>query len=206
MEEGSYGLKAKKKFEKTYNRFFNFYFQIAFHFLHHEEDAREVVQEAFIKCWEKDIHKKTEPEIKNYLFIIVRNRCLNILRDRKNKSTEFFPDDLSFASIQYKLLQETGEEILLYEELSQRISAAIDNLPPQCRTVFSMSRYENLSNIEISRKLNISVKAVEADITRSLRKLRVELAQYLSEEDYGSSNLPPKVFLFLILKVFSFPM
>gem|GEM_PF-1068109 len=179
----------KKEFEKIYNRFFSFFYQVAFHFLHQEEDAKEVVQESFIKLWEKNVYTKSEPEIKNYLFIIVRNRCLNLLRDQRRNLRETNIPDYLVASINYKLLNETGEDILLCQELSEKIQVAIAGLTPQCKAVFSLSRFEDMSNSEIAQKLNISIKAVEASMTRALKKLREELSPYLSEENEKGSKL-----------------
>lgn len=188
----------KKKFEDVYNRLFSFFYQIAVHFLRNEEDAKEAVQEAFIKLWEKNIYLKEDQEIKNYVFILVRNSCLNLLRD-KRKNPAAADHDVS-VSINYELLSVTGEDILLSAELSDKISTAISRLTPQCMEVFTMSRFEGLSNGEIAAKLNISVKAVEANMTRALKKLREELSFYLSENS-EQNMIPPaaRTFLFSFL-------
>jgi len=195
MNAESNALK-KKEFEKIYSRFFSFFFQIAAHFLHHEEDAKEVVQEAFIKLWEKDIYQKSEQEIKNYLFIIIKNRCLNLLRDRRKSLQHIAGHGYLAVSVSYKILEATGEDILLSAELSQKIQLAISGLTPQCRDVFTLSRIEGLSNKEIAEKLEISVKAVEANMTRALKKMREELSPYLSEKHETAMNLP--IFTFLL--------
>ena len=87
------------------------------------------------------------------------------------------------AAINYRLLTETGEDVLLFRELSEKIQASVANLSPQCREVFRMSRFDDLPNKEIAQKLDISVKAVEANITRALKSLREELSPYLQGED-----------------------
>lgn len=179
----------KKEFEKIYNRFFNVFFNIALHFLHHEEDAKGVVQEAFIKLWENQVNLQSEKEVKNYLFILVRNRCLNLLREKRKRLRETDSNDYLVASINYRLLNETGEDILLYRELSEKIQAAIAILTPQCKEVFKLSRFDDLSNKEIAQKLNISVKAVEANMTRALKKIREELLPYLAEQESKDNNL-----------------
>ncbi len=181
-DNGSVTLK-KKEFEKIYTRFFSFFYQLAFQFLHHDEDAKGVVQEAFIKLWEKDIFTRPEQEIKNYLFIVVRNSCLNLLRDKRKSARHVDIHDYLMTAVNYKLLSETGEDILLYQELSEKIRTAISGLTPQCKEVFTLSRFEEMSNNEIAEKLDISVKAVEANMTRALKKLREELAPYLSGEN-----------------------
>ncbi len=181
-------LLKKKEFEKIYTRFFSFFFDVAFQFLHHEEDAKSLVQDAFIKLWENDVYSKSEQEIKNYLFILVRNSSLNLLRQKRKFTNGSDSQEALLASINYRLLDETGEDILLYQELFERIQAAISNLSPQCREVFMYSRFEDFSNKEIAEKLNISVKAVEANMTRALKSLRQELSPYLSGKEKEKGN------------------
>lgn len=179
---------GKNEFETIYNRFFNFFYEVALHFLRHEEDAKGMAQEAFIKLWETEKYTRPEQEIKNYLFIIIRNQCLNSLRNRKKNPRNDDGQDFLLSSINYRLLNETGEDILLYQELFDKIQIAISHLTPQCKEVFSLSRFDELSNKEIASKLDISVKAVEANITRALKSLREELADYLSAKENKSPN------------------
>lgn len=182
-------LLKKKEFEEIYNRYFSFFYDVAFQFLHHDEDSKNIVQEAFIKLWEKNIYIKPEHEVKNYLFILIRNSSLNLLRKRRQISETSNEYDVLLASINYKLLNETGEDILLYQELFEKIQLAISGLSPQCMEVFTLSRFEDLSNKDIASKLNITTKAVEANITRALKQLRQELASYLSVKDKKDKNM-----------------
>ncbi|MGV8092596.1 MAG: RNA polymerase sigma-70 factor [Mangrovibacterium sp.] len=198
MNEESDNL-GKREFGKVYNRFFSFFYQIAFHFLREEEDAKEVVQEAFIKLWEKQIYVKPESEIKNYLFILVRNQCLNLLREKRKNAEKLTSQEYFAVNISYKLLNATGEDILLSAELSEKIRIAISRLTPQCMTVFTLSRFEDMSNSEIAAKLNISVKAVEANMTRALKQLREELSSYLSENNERNASQTVRIFLLSFL-------
>ncbi len=180
----------KEKFEHIYNRYFSFFFEIACQFLSNNEDAKEVVQDAFIKLWEKEIYFKPEQELKNFLFILIRNKCLNHLRDQKKSLKMVDSRGYMLATINYKLLSETGEDILLHHELIGKIQTAISNLSPQCQEVFRLSRFEDLSNKKIAERMDISIKAVEANMTRALKNLRQELLPYLSEkETAGMSRL-----------------
>jgi RNA polymerase sigma-70 factor (ECF subfamily) len=198
MNEESDNLR-KREFGKVYNRFFSFFYQIAFHFLREEEDAKEVVQEAFIKLWEKQIYVKPESEIKNYLFILVRNQSLNLLREKRKNAEKLTSQEYFAVNISYKLLNATGEDILLSAELSEKIRVAISRLTPQCMEVFTLSRFEDMSNNEIAAKLNISVKAVEANMTRALKQLREELSSYLSENNERNVNQTLRTFLLSFL-------
>lgn len=177
----------KTDFQRVYEKFYDFFFNVANQFLQHEEDAKEVVQEAFISLWEKGKNINVDNEIKNYLFILIRNRSLNILRERKKMFLKVTTDEYMVNEMNYKILNETGEEILLFHELFDEIQQAISSLTPQCREVFKLSRFENNSNKEIAEKLGVSVKAVEANITRALKSLHNDLKYYLS----ANNTKPP---------------
>jgi RNA polymerase sigma-70 factor (ECF subfamily) len=68
-------------------------------------------------------------------------------------------------------------ETLLLDELSDEISRIIDHLPPQCKAVFVLSRFENKKYREIAEDLHISIKMVEAHISKALQTLRTNLRQ-----------------------------
>ena len=189
----------KKEFEKIYTRFFNFFYDVAYRFLNHEEDAEGIVQEAFIKLWESKMFAKPESEIRNYLFILIRNRCLNLLRSKRKRFVDTDSHEYLLTSINYKLLNETGEDILLYQELFEKIQSSISNLSPKCKEVFCLSRIDDLSNQEISERLDISIKAVEANITRALKKLKEELQPYLQVNKGKKSNQLIQTILFSYL-------
>ena len=67
----------------------------------------------------------------------------------------------------------------VFEEIERIIQQTLDELPPQCRKVFLLSRFEEKKNREIAEELNISVKVVEKHITKGLRIFKVALKDYL---------------------------
>ena len=114
-------------------------------------------------------------QVKSYLSTSVRNKCLNYLRDNQKYVAEM---------LDYEGLHVSGgHEQSAYldgKELEQTIASAIAELPEKCREVFVLSRYEHLKYQEISDKLNISVKTVEAQMSKALQHLRLRLAAYLT--------------------------
>jgi RNA polymerase sigma-70 factor, ECF subfamily len=74
---------------------------------------------------------------------------------------------------------ETASKKVLLAELEQKIKTALSELPEQCRTVFQMSRFEELKYQEIADKLGISIKTVEAHMGKALKLLRLKLVDYL---------------------------
>ena len=138
------------------------------------DTSRDIVQGVFIRLWEMKDQLDTERSIKPYLFKSVLNRSLNYIRDQKKIIHSELPGS------ENQLTDYLDSSSFLEEsELSQRISEAISNLPEKCRNIFTMSRFEDLSYKEIADKLGVSVKAVEAQMTRALKLLRNDLIDYL---------------------------
>lgn len=143
------------------------------HFLQDEYAAEELVQESFIKLWEK-YKGKTSAGWASLLFTIVRTGCLDRLRSlsaRKGLSLSETIADLCDERL-YRLDMSAvspSDSKTLYDELVQNLNEKINSLPPRCREVFIMSRQEGKTNREISGQLGISEKAVEKHITKALK-------------------------------------
>lgn len=145
------------------------------------EVAKDMVQDAFIKAWEAR-HGIEQKTFENYLFTLVRNRCLNYLRDQATAGRK--KQDLSelakFEEI-YRIDFVRDEPYLIFEaELKEKLNAAIDLLPPRCKEVFIMSRFEGMKNREIAEELGINIKNVERHISSGLKFLKNHFADQLS--------------------------
>lgn len=146
----------------------------AYSFLQDRDEAEEIVQTAFLNLWEKRDQINIRVSQQSYLYTMVRNTCLNVLKHGRIKQ-KHATEALATAEIAY---DSTSEEVVS-SELAARIGGAIANLPEQCRRVFTLSRYEELSYAEIANQLNISIKTVENQIGKALRMMRQELKEYL---------------------------
>jgi RNA polymerase sigma-70 factor (ECF subfamily) len=147
-----------------------------------EEVALDLVQDAFLKLWEnrKKLKDSTLPGA--YLYTVTRNNCLNYLKHLKveAKYHEKVTRNNLELELNYGALKMLEYDLYDFEEVQKIIDKTIESLSPQCKRVFMLSRFENLSNAEIVEKLGITVKAVEANITRALKIFRIELKDYLS--------------------------
>ncbi|MEI6554479.1 MAG: RNA polymerase sigma-70 factor [Paludibacter sp.] len=125
--------------------------------------AEDLALDIFTYVWENRKTLQIQLSFKAYLFQAARNKCLNELRKKKN-TVSLNQEDID--------IEETDVMSLETEELYRLIQEAVLALPDKCKEVFQLSRTENLSNQEIATQLNISVKTVEAQITKALKRIK----------------------------------
>lgn len=138
------------------------------------DEAEEMVQGAFLTVWEKHDTLEIHTSVKSYLYRAVHNSCLNRVKHYKVRKT--YGDSVKN---QTELLHDDASQDLIGSELDAIVANAIDSLPDQCKLVFKLSRFENLTYAEIAEQLGISVKTVENHMVKALKVLREKLKDYL---------------------------
>jgi RNA polymerase sigma-70 factor, ECF subfamily len=161
-------------FESVFKQHFNNLNAYAFTILKDAVSAEEVVQSLFLKLWEKKDVLNIQTSLKSYLYRATYNDCMNILkhlqvRQRHQNHVSYFHDRTS----------ENASSRLQENELKNELQKAINLLPEKCRTIFQMSRFEELKYQEIADQLDISIKTVENQMGKALKVLRHALADYL---------------------------
>ncbi len=139
--------------------------------------ASNIVQEAFLKLWEKRKQIKVGTVLNAYLYKSVRNNCLNYLRHLK--VADKYAGQLNAVSLNYEALKDKSAERLLEAEIMERLQKAVEKMTPQCRNVFVLSRFEGKSYKEIAQELNIAEKTVENQMGKALKVARNELQEFL---------------------------
>ena len=136
--------------------------------------SESLVQECFIKLWQKRTELDQILNFPSYFSSMVRNKCLDCLRRRKLQGIDESEADNCLCADSFE-----ADVPLLYHEFEEKLLEALSELPERCRIAFEYSRLEGLTYTEIAQKMGISVKAVEALISRSLKILRLRLKDYL---------------------------
>jgi RNA polymerase sigma-70 factor (ECF subfamily) len=140
------------------------------------ELAEDVVNTSFIKLWENRQSLAADVSPKSYLYKIINNTSLNILKHEKVKQQHAaFTLTTTSEAITYNSFDSVD-----LKQLRADINTAIEELPEQMRKIFELSRFEGLKYGEIASQLNISVKTVETQMSRALAKLRERLSGYLT--------------------------
>jgi RNA polymerase sigma-70 factor, ECF subfamily len=172
----------EKAYRYVFDKHYGLLCSIAAEFLKDDFLAETIVGDIILYLWEKRETITIQTSLRSYLVRAVRNKCINYLHlQYVIKETplpandELFNLDGSFlVSDNYPLA------ILLEKELELKIEDAICSLPDECRTVFQMSRFENLSYDEIASKLGISTNTVKYHVKSALSKLRTDLSSYIT--------------------------
>ncbi len=174
-------LKAgdRREYEKIFFEFYDVLFSLGKQYLGDKNDAEEIVQDAFLKLWEIRPKINNHSNIKNFLYTLVKNNCLNQLRNKQNAARSIQNYHYLEMQYNYEALAEISEGYIEFRELKDKIEQSINELPDDLQIVFKMNRFQNMRYKDIATSLNLSEKTIEARMSKALKKLRKELSDYL---------------------------
>lgn len=161
-------------FEKLFKSHFKSLHCYAFTFLKDNALAEDTVQNVFLRLWNNGIEMGFQASFTAYLYRAVYNESMNVLKHEKIKSTH-----RQFVLHRMKYETDNAAKKILTSDLEQKLRKALSELPEQCRTIFQMSRFDELKYQEIAERLSISVKTVENQMGKALKLLRLKLADFL---------------------------
>ena len=158
-------------FEELFHLYYGYLCAFANKLIEDEVAAEEIVQDFFVKLWDKREKLNIESSVKNYLFRSVKNLCLNHIKHNNIKT----------AYARHVISEEANKDYgdnFVEPDLAKKIEESIQSLPEKRRKIFRMSREEGLKYREIAEKLKISVKTVEAQMGVAIKTLREKLKDY----------------------------
>lgn len=161
-------------FEMLFKTYYQPLCNYAYSFVQDRDEAEEIVQATFMSVWEKRDSLSIHTGVKPYLYAMVRNASLNVIKHEKIKQ-QHVVGEMAVAERSVESVSRT----VMASELEGRIYKALDKLPEQCRLVFKLSRFEELKYAEIAEQLNISIKTVENQMGKALKIMREQLKDYL---------------------------
>jgi len=161
-------------FEDLFNSYCQQLINFARRYVFDKQIAENIVQDVFVNVWQSRTNLDPSKMIKAYLFTAVKNNSLKHLRhlNIENKGIESTPPYINDDERPDRKLDE--------KELAIKVHQAIDELPEKCKEIFKMNRFENLKYAEIAEILDISIKTVETQMGRALKKLRERLKPLLT--------------------------
>ncbi|MEL1252350.1 RNA polymerase sigma-70 factor [Flavobacterium sp. DGU38] len=174
----------KKGEEAAFTYFYDNYFHritsFCVQFIYDADEAENLAQEAFINLWQNRENIDSINGIQSFLYTYAKSKCLNFIRH--NKVKDKFKNDLlnhKERELDIEVLNSIQFDTLEFTELERIINESINDLPPKTREVFIKKRFENKKNAEIAEEMQVTLKAVEAHMTKALKILKTKLSDYL---------------------------
>lgn len=134
--------------------------------------AEEIVNDVFLRIWQKRELLKNVANPELYLLKCARNRSLEFLRAQRSSVRVTEDDELHDFPVQWEL---SPEQLLISSEMVRYINKVIDQLAPRCKLIFLLVKESNLKYKEVAELLNISVKTVEAQMSIALKKISLSV-------------------------------
>jgi RNA polymerase sigma-70 factor (ECF subfamily) len=167
-------------FERLMGRYEKKIYNLALRMLHNPEDAREVLQETFLKVYDNLEKFRGEAQMSTWVYRIAMNEALMRIRKDKHRprSLEVVDEDGERREIDVEDWKPRPVDRALTKELGSELDRAVARLPEDYRGAFQLRDVEGLSNEQIARAMKLSVPAVKSRIHRARVFLRNELAPY----------------------------
>jgi RNA polymerase sigma-70 factor (ECF subfamily) len=154
-------------FKQLFEHFFPGLLSFSTSILRNQHVAEEVVEDVFIKLWEKRDTVTSVRKISFYLYKAVRYASINAIEKQKKYASLSLDEVGDFFSFSYS----KSDLSLISKENCQKIAEAINHLPPKCKLIFRLVKDEGLKYKEVSELLNLSEKTVENQMNIAFKKL-----------------------------------
>ena len=184
--------KISQNFESVYKEYYSLLRNAANNIISDRDASHDVVQEVFLKLWDKKDSFHLILNQKAYLFKAVVNASISYLENKKKKVAVA---DLQIADSESSDAQQNAKE------LESKIQKALNKLPARCKAIFVLSRFEEMKQKDIANMLGLSLKTVENQMGIALKKMKEEMSSYISKE-YFSVIMTGSISLLVGLKAF----
>ncbi len=163
----------EKALQSIFNQYYKYLLVSAYNIVGDNAKAKDLVQDVFFEIWKKRSQIDIQFSLKAYLRKAVVNRGLNYLKmhQRIDWGDDHFDAQTPDQTASPHTLVEASD-------LQTIINNTIDNLPPKCKTIFTLSRFEKIAHKEIAQQLDISTKTIENHITKALKLIRSAVDKY----------------------------
>jgi len=160
----------KTAYQKLFEEYAPRIYSFSLKYLNNKSDAEELVQDVFLKIWEKRKTLDASLNIKAFIFKIAVNTIYDFIR-RKNIEHAF--ED--YARLNYTTNENYTWHDVIFKEMQQKLESLMAQLPEQQQKIFKLSKLEGCSNDEIAQKMKLSKRTVENHLYRSLSFLKKHL-------------------------------
>jgi len=155
-------------FREVYTLFYKRLFHFAYAIVKTRELAEEIVEDVFVKLWQKHTEAGSIQNLRIYLYTATKNTALNYL---SKKARESITEPFDHIHIELNDSAVTPEQILITAEMFKKIQTAVEALPPRCKMIFKLVREDGLRYKEIAEILNISVNTIDVQMAIAVKRI-----------------------------------
>lgn len=159
-------------FQQIYAGFYKRLYQFALAIVKTRETAEEIVEDVFIRIWQKRQDISSIRNLRVYLYTATKNASLNYL-SRKARASVTEPFDHIHVELSETAL--TPEQILITTEIHLKILKTVEALPPRCKMIFKLVREDELQYKEIAEILNISINTIDAQMAIAVKRITLAI-------------------------------
>ncbi|WP_372634380.1 RNA polymerase sigma-70 factor [Fodinibius sp.] len=164
----------ERAFERLFKRYFYKLSRFAWRYVKSKAIAEELVQEVFADIWDKKKEWNPTSSLKLYLYQSVKHQALDYLKHEQVRG-EYDPQWMEKREYPTINFQDTRRQ----QQIREAISKEIEALPPRSKMTYKLHRHDGLTYEEIAEVMDVSVKTVESQMTRTLKRLRKRLSYLL---------------------------
>lgn len=157
----------KEAFQKVFEEYAPKIYHFSLSYLNNIVEAEELVQDVFLKLWEKRETLDHTKNLKAYIYKVAINTIYDVIR-RRNVENAF----KDFANSSYETSSNNTWHTIIYEEMQEKLDLLVKQFPEQRRKIYKLSKEKGLSNDEIALKLKISKRTVENQLYRAISFLK----------------------------------
>lgn len=171
-----------KQFKGIYVSYYSKMKRFAQEYVIHEEDAENIVHDIFFEIWEKKMDFNSHVNLNGFLFIILKNKCIDFLRKKnieKHVANEIQDEHVRNLKLKLDSMEALDNNLFSEPDIETIIQNAIDSLPEKCRIIFVMNKFEGKKQKIIAEELNISINTVETQMAIAHKKLKEALKDYI---------------------------
>ena len=157
----------EKALDELFQIYYDKLFTSSYVIVKSKDLAEEVVADVFYKIWQNREKLQEIKSLDNYLFVSVKNQSLNYV-EKENRMGKDSIDEVLNNQLKDDY---TAEDLMVSLEMQYKIAKAIESLPPKCKEIFKLIRFEGLKYKEAAEKLNLSLNTVDAQMGIAMKKL-----------------------------------
>ncbi|MEQ6122462.1 RNA polymerase sigma-70 factor [Reichenbachiella sp. MALMAid0571] len=172
-------------FKRMFHQFYGKLLGLARYYVRSNELAEEVVNDVFVKVWDKRQKMTEVKKLESYLYTLVKNHSLNQIRFASGYQIMTIDN----VDLEIRATHRNPEEQLLSKEMLSVFESSVAALPEKCNLVYRMVKDDGMTYKEVAKMLDISVKMVEKHVGTALKRIRLDMDDYTNQSGTNFKNL-----------------